>query len=78
MPSAAPSEPNHTWSFDFMSDTLFSGHRFRILNTIDEGTREALGVVIVTSLPSERVVRTLQALVAEHGKRRRIRVDNGS
>jgi putative transposase len=78
VPLAVPSEPNHTWSFDFMSDTLYSGHRYRVLNIIDEGTREALDIVIGTSLPSGRVVRTLQALVAEHGKPRRIRVDNGA
>ena len=77
VPLAVPSEPNHTWSFDFMSDTLYSGHRYRVLNIIDEGTREALDIVIGTSLPSGRVVRTLEALVAEHGKRR-IRVDNGA
>ena len=56
VPLAVPSEPNHTWSFDFMSDTLYSGHRYRVLNIIDEGTREALDIVIGTSLPSGRVV----------------------
>ena len=61
-----------------MSDTLYSGHRNRVLNIIDEGTREALDIVTGTSLPSGRVVRTLEALVAEHGKPRRIRVDNGA
>lgn len=78
MPLAVPSEPNHTWSFDFMSDTLYSGHRYRVLNIIDAGTREALDTVIGTSLPSGRVVRTLRALVAEHHKPRRIRADNGA
>ena len=48
------------------------------MNIIDEGPREALDIVIGTSLPSGRVVRTLQALVAEHGKPRRIRVNNGA
>ena len=78
VPLAVPSEPNHTWSFDFMSDMLYSGHRYRVMNIIDEGTREALDIAIGTSLPWERVVRTLQALVAEHGKPRRIRVDSGA
>jgi putative transposase len=41
VPLAVPSEPNHTWSFDFMSDTLYSGHRYRVLNIIDEGARQA-------------------------------------
>lgn len=77
-PLDVPSMPNHTWSFDFMSDTLYSGHRYRILNVLDEGTREALDITIGTSLSSARVVRVLDNLVAEYGKPRRIRVDNGA
>ena len=38
----APNMPNRVWSLDFMSDTLYSGRRFRILNVLDEGVREAL------------------------------------
>lgn len=59
------SMPNHTWSFDFMSDTLYSGHRYRVLNIIDEGTREALDITVGTSLPPGRVVRVLDVLIAE-------------
>ena len=69
--------PNHTWSFDFMSDTLYSGHRYRILNIIDEGVREALNITVGTSLSSKRVVRVLEGIVAEQGRPGRIRVDNG-
>jgi putative transposase len=77
-PLEVPSMPNHTWSFDFMSDTLYGGHRYRILNVIDEGTREALEITIATSISSARLVRALDNLVAEYGKPRRIRVDNGA
>ena len=52
-PLDSPSLPNHTWSLDFMSDTLYSGHRYRVLNIIDEGTREALDISIATSLPAD-------------------------
>ena len=72
------SMPNYTWSFDFMSDTLYSGYRYRVLNIIDEGTREALDITVGTSLPAGRVVRVLDGLIAEYGKPRRIRVDNGA
>ena len=75
-PLDSPSLPNHTWSFDFMSDTLYSGHRYRVLNIIDEGTREALEISIATSLPAGRVERVLEALVVGHAKPCRIRVDN--
>ena len=49
-----------------------------MLNVINEGTREALDISIATSLPAGRVVRELDALVAEHGKPRRTRVGNGA
>ena len=39
------------WSLDFMHDTLYSGRRFRTLNVLDEGVREALAIEIDTSLP---------------------------
>ena len=64
LPLDVPGEPNHTWSFDFMSDTLYGGHRYRVLNIIDEATREALEIVTGTFLASGQVVRTHQALVA--------------
>ena len=76
-PLDSPAEPNHTWSFDFMSDALYSGHRFRVLNVIDEGTREALDIAVSTSISSGHVVRVMSQLVAEHGAPRRIRLDNG-
>jgi putative transposase len=58
-----------------MSDSLYRGRRFRTLNILDEGLREALAIAIDTSLPAERVVRTLQQLAAWRGLP--IRLDNG-
>ena len=43
---------------DFMSDALYRGRRFRTLNILDEGVREAVEIVVDTSIPSGRVVRT--------------------
>ena len=76
-PLEVPAEMNHTWSFDFMSDSLYCGRRFRVLNLIDEGTREALEIVADTSLPAARVVRELEQIKSVRGKPKRIRVDNG-
>jgi hypothetical protein len=45
-----------------LSDSLYQGRHFRTLNILDEGMREALAIEIDTSLPAERVVRTLQQL----------------
>jgi putative transposase len=46
------------------------------LNILDEGVREALAIEIDTSLPAERVVRTLQQLAAWRGLPKAIRLDN--
>jgi putative transposase len=74
---AVPQDINQTWSMDFMTDSLVSGRRFRILNVIDDYNRESLAVEIDTSLPSLRVVRVLDRLIEGRGKPKVIRVDNG-
>ena len=61
-----------------MSDAFYNGTRFRVLNILDEGVREALDIVVDTSLPAARVVRVLEQLKAERGLPKMIRVDNGS
>lgn len=68
---------NEIWAMDFMTDTLYNGRRFRTLNILDEGVREALDIVIDTSIPSGRVVRVLEQLKAWRGLPRAIRCDNG-
>jgi hypothetical protein len=55
------------WTLDFMSDSLYQGRRFRTLNVLDEGVREALAIEIDTSLPAARVVRTVGSACAEKG-----------
>ncbi len=55
----------------FMTETLYDGRRIRLLTIIDEGNREGLEIVMGVSLPSRRVVRALNELVAVHGGRRR-------
>jgi putative transposase len=76
-PLLAPAALNRTWAVDFMSDTLYDGRRFRTLNVLDEGNREALAVEVATSLPGARVVSVLEQLVAIHGAPRALRCDNG-
>ena len=77
-PMVVDAMPNAEWSLDFMSDALYQGkRRFRTLNVLDEGVREILAIVIDTSIPGGRVVRTLEQLVDWRGKPLAIRVDNG-
>ena len=76
-PLDVPSVPNAVWALDFMSDALYVGRRFRTLNVLDEGVREALAIEIDTSLPGERVVRVLERLKVWRGLPKAIRCDNG-
>jgi putative transposase len=76
-PLTAPPVLNQTWALDFMSDTLYEGRRFRILTIMDEGNREGLAVEPDISVPSARVVRILDELIAVHGRPAAFRVDNG-
>ena len=76
-PMMVEARPNAEWSMDFMSDTLYQGRRFRTLNILDQGVREVLDIVIDTSIPGRRVVRTLDRLVEWRGRPEAIRVDNG-
>ena len=77
VPLEAPAEVNNRWSLDFMSDALYSGMRFRVLNIIDEGVREALDIVVDTSITATRLVRVLDLIKSERGVPKAIRVDNG-
>lgn len=76
-PLDTPAVANAVWAVDFMSDALYVGRRFRTLNVMDEGMREALAIEIDTSLPGERVVRVLERLCDWRGKPQAIRCDNG-
>lgn len=76
-PLSVPDAPNICWSMDFMSDSLTNGDTFRTLNIIDDFNREFLHAEIDKSLPSERVVRSLEMAIEQYGSPHRIRVDNG-
>ena len=68
---------NEVWSMDFMSDCLEDGRPFRVLNVIDDYNRESLIVEGDISLPSERVIRSLERIGESRGYPRQIRTDNG-
>ena len=70
--------PNQRWSLDFVHDQLASGRRFRVLNVVDDVTRECLAAVPDTSICGKRVVRELSDLIAVRGKPGMIVSDNGT
>ena len=70
--------PNQCWSLDFVHDQLVTGRRFRVLNIVDDVTRECLRAVSDTSISGRRVVRELADLICERGKPGMIVSDNGT
>ena len=60
-----------------MSDSLYSGFRYRVLTIIDDHNRECLAMEIDTSIPAKRVTRTLDRIAEWRGLPASIRVDNG-
>lgn len=62
---------------DFMHDELSDGRSIRLFNVIDDFNREGLGIEVDFSLPSERVIRSLDQIIEWRGRPLRIRCDNG-
>ena len=70
--------PNQRWSLDFVHDQMASGRRFRVLNVVDDVTRECLAAVSDTSISGRRGVRELTELIAQRGKPGTIVCGNGT
>jgi len=70
--------PNARWSLDFVSDQFAGGRRFRILNIVDDVTKECLGAIADTSVSGRRVARELTSIVSKRGKPGSIVWDNGT
>jgi transposase InsO family protein len=77
-PILLEARPNARWSLDFVHDQFASGRRFRILNVVDDVTRECLAAIPDTSISGRRVARELTALVNQRGKPVMIVSDNGT
>src|SRR5271167_1476474 len=69
--------PNHVWSYDFVEDRTHDGRKIRMLNIVDEFTREALAIRIARRLNSNDVIDVLSDLFILRGVPSHIRSDNG-
>ena len=69
--------PNQVWTIDFQEDALLGGRKVRLLNILDEFTRQWLAVVIVHNASARLVMRTLLPLFAKRGVPLFLRSDNG-
>jgi len=72
-----PEHKDHVWSYDFMLERTANGRAFRILNIIDEFTRECLSIKISRRINSQDVIDRLFNLFIFRGIPEYIRSDNG-
>lgn len=73
-----PIRPNVLWALDFQFDTLADGRTIKMLNVIDEFTREALAIEVDRSIDADHVVAVLERLAAQRGSAPvYVRFDNG-
>lgn len=75
---SAPTTSNETWSMDFMHDQLAGGRSIRLFNVIDDFNREGLAIDVDFSLPTMRVIRSLNQIIEWCGAPKTTRCDNGS
>jgi len=72
-----PEYPNHVWSYDFVEDRTHDGRKYRMLNIIDEFTRECLAIRVNRKLNSTDVIDVLSDMCIMRGVPGHVRSDNG-
>lgn len=75
-PMVVPRTVNERWSMDFLHDQLSNGRRLRVLNVIDDYSRQCLASIVDTSISGARVARELDRLINWHGRPLHIVCDN--
>ncbi|MDQ7761970.1 IS3 family transposase, partial [Xanthomonas sontii] len=72
-----PEHRNHVWSYDFVEARTHDGRKFRMLNVLDEFTRECLAIRVDRKLKAADVIDVLSDLFILRGVPAHIRSDNG-
>lgn len=72
-----PQYTDHVWSYDFMQDRTHNGTAYRILNIIDEFSRECLCCRVARQFNHADVIDALTDLFCTRGIPAHIRSDNG-
>ncbi len=73
----SPICPNVIWAMDFQFDTTADGRTLKMLNVIDEFTREALAIDVNRCIDADGVVGVLDLLALQRGAPTYVRFDNG-
>lgn len=71
------SEPNQVWALDFQFDETSDRRRLKLLNIVDEFTREALTMRVGRCCDADEVVAQIELLVRQRGAPKFLRMDNG-
>ena len=72
-----PAYCHHVWSYDLVADRTHDGRPLRILNILDEYTRECLASVVARRIRSHDVLLLLAERFLSRGIPTHIRSDNG-
>jgi len=72
-----PIAPNALWALDFQFDTTIDGRTIKLLNIVDEYTRECPAIVVNRSINADQVVDCLDRLSVTRGAPAFVRFDNG-
>jgi len=72
-----PITPNALWALDFQFDVTVDGRTLKLLNVIDEFTRQCPAIVVGRTIDADRVVATLDRLMFQRGAPAFVRFDNG-
>ena len=72
-----PEYPSPVWSYDFVEDRMHDNKKYRILNVINDFTRECIAIWIKPKLKSADVIDALSDLFIMRGIPANVRSDNG-
>jgi putative transposase len=64
----AAEHPDHVWALDYDFDQTTDGRILKLLNVVDEHTREALAIAVERRVDADATVSVLDRLVAERGR----------
>jgi putative transposase len=74
----AAEHPDHVWALDYQFDQTTDGRILKLLNVVDEHTRQALAIQVDRRIDADGTVAVLDQLLVQRGTAPRfIRCDNG-
>ena len=76
-PMKIPTDLNESWSMDFVSDALVNRVHFRMLNILDDCSREVLAAEADTSIFAQQVICTLERVLQDRPAPQKLSVNNG-